>query len=89
MRFLGLVFISAATAADPTRPTLIKTFSAIQSGYSVATGAVNNTISGRVTVSEAVPGQLQNQGLPDGRSVSVIFNYDTNNLTKAGVFSLQ
>ena len=66
-----------------TRPEILKTFSAVQSGYffsansykftpylrhmlrlsllhrySVATGAVNNTISGIVTVDEHIPGQV-------------------------------
>ena len=79
----------ASASADPARPALLRTFSAIQSGYSVATGAINNTISGRITVDEAVPGQLQNTPLPDGRNVSVVFNYDTANVSNGGVFSLQ
>ena len=46
------------------------------------------TVTGVTTVSEKVEAQLQHQGLPDGRSVAVVFLYAVNN-TASGVYSLQ
>lgn len=86
-----LMLLPAMFLADPQRPPwpLLRTFTATQSGYSWETGAVNQSISGTITVDASVPGRYEEQGLPDGRSVREVFNYDTVDLTNAGVFSLQ
>ena len=87
--FFFWTFLPLARNAAASPPPLIKSFSAVQTGYSWATGAVNNTISGTIIVDASIPGQVQSQALPDGRSVHVVFNYDTVNISNAGVFSLQ
>ena len=80
-------FVSATFSVSASPPALVRTFNATVSGYSVATGAVNQSVSGRVIFDEAVMGQLQTQELADGRSVQVIFNYS--NTSSAGVYALQ
>jgi len=87
---LNLIPLLLGVAVAPTKPTLLRTFTAVQSGYSVATGALNASISGPVAVDEALAAQFQREYIPDGRFTSVVFRYGNGTSSgDDGVFSLQ
>jgi len=80
---------SADGGASPSAPPALQLgFSAVQFGYSWATGAMNATVSGPLQVDAKTESVAQLTSLPDGRASAVIFNYQ-NDSKHAGVFSLQ
>jgi hypothetical protein len=84
---LGLA--AAATAAAPPRPPLQRSFSAQLQTASIASGEGWTNKSGRVNVDAALQTVVQDEGMKDGRSTHLLFQYGDVPGRPAGVYSLQ